>query len=158
MKRVLFAIVGTVTGLVALLSFKTQSESQITVLPATSGGDTATSTAPTATTGSSATTPAAPTTAAASANQTIDGTAVQNRYGTVQAQVVVQGTKIVSVSFLQLSARDGRSQQINASSGPILLRETIQVQSANINTVSGATYTSNSYKQSLQSALDKIAK
>jgi uncharacterized protein with FMN-binding domain len=73
----------------------------------------------------------------------------------VQVQVVVSGTKISNVSFLQLTAYDGRSEQINSQAAPILLQETLSAQSANIDTVSGASYTSEGYVQSLQSALDK---
>jgi len=67
----------------------------------------------------------------------------------------VTGSKIADVSYVQLTAYDGRSQQINSYAAPILLQETLSTQSANIDTVSGATYTSEGYIQSLQSALDK---
>ncbi len=80
---------------------------------------------------------------------------MQTQYGVVQVQVVVSGTKISNVSFLQLTAYDGRSQQINSEAAPILLQETLSAQSANIDTVSGASYTTAGYVQSLQSALDK---
>jgi uncharacterized protein with FMN-binding domain len=73
----------------------------------------------------------------------------------VQVQVVVAGTKIQNVSFLQLTADDPRSQEINDQAGPILLQETLSAQSSTIDTVSGATYTSEGYLQSLQSALDQ---
>ncbi len=59
------------------------------------------------------------------------------------------------MSFLQLTAFDGRSQQINSAAAPILLQETLSAQSAQIDTVSGASYTSAGYVQSLQSALDQ---
>ncbi len=65
------------------------------------------------------------------------------------------GSKITNVSFVQLTAFDGRSQQINSDAAPILLQETLSAQSAKIDTVSGATYTSDGYEQSLQSALDQ---
>jgi uncharacterized protein with FMN-binding domain len=73
----------------------------------------------------------------------------------VQIQVQVTGKKIAQVSFLQLTAYDGRSQDINSQAGPILLQETLAAQSSNIDTVSGASYTSAGYIQSLQSALDQ---
>jgi uncharacterized protein with FMN-binding domain len=73
----------------------------------------------------------------------------------VQIQVVVSGSTIKNVSFLQLTADDPRSQEINDQAGPILLQETLSAQSSNIDTVSGATYTSEGYLQSLQSALDQ---
>jgi len=59
------------------------------------------------------------------------------------------------VTFAQLTAYDGRSQQINSEAAPILLQETLKAQSAQIDTVSGASYTSAGYVQSLQSALDQ---
>jgi uncharacterized protein with FMN-binding domain len=68
---------------------------------------------------------------------------------------MVSGTKITNVSYLQLTAVDFRSQQINSYAAPILLRETLTAQNANIDTVSGATYTSEGYINSLQSALDQ---
>ncbi|HET6209103.1 MAG TPA: FMN-binding protein, partial [Jatrophihabitans sp.] len=72
-----------------------------------------------------------------------------------QVQVVMSGSSIQSVGFLQLTADDPRSQEINSQAAPILVQQTMQVQSANIDGVSGATYTSEGYQQSLQSALDQ---
>jgi uncharacterized protein with FMN-binding domain len=59
------------------------------------------------------------------------------------------------VGFVQLTAFDGRSQQINSQAAPYLLQETLSAQSAHIDAISGATYTSAGYVQSLQSALDQ---
>jgi uncharacterized protein with FMN-binding domain len=80
---------------------------------------------------------------------------MQTQYGVVQVEAVVQGTKITNVRFLQLTAYDGTSQQINSYAAPILLQQTLQAQSSHIDGVSGATYTSAGYVQSLQSALDQ---
>jgi uncharacterized protein with FMN-binding domain len=168
MKRILLALVGTVVGLVALLSFKTQplSGSAHSLPSAGLAAGSTTVAAPATPTsaappdpGATATTPAgAPTatsTPTALANQTIAGQAIQTRYGVVQVQIVVAQAKILNVSFLQLTADDPRSQDINDQAGPILLQETLAAQSANIDSVSGATYTSDGYLQSLQSALDQ---
>ena len=65
------------------------------------------------------------------------------------------GSHIDNVSFLQLTANDGTSQYINSQAAPILVQETIAKQSAQIDTVSGASYTSDGYVRSLQSALDR---
>jgi len=73
----------------------------------------------------------------------------------VQVQITVSGKKVSDVSLLQLTAFDGRSQEINSQAAPILVQETLTAQSANIDTVSGASYTTAGYIQSLQSALDK---
>jgi uncharacterized protein with FMN-binding domain len=92
---------------------------------------------------------------AATSKKTYDGSAVETRYGTVQVAVTVAGTKITNVTFLQLASHDGRSADINSQAAPILLQETLTAQSSNIDTVSGATFTSEGYLQSLQSALDQ---
>jgi uncharacterized protein with FMN-binding domain len=162
LKRVIFSIVGTVLGLVALLSFKTHAPEH-----AAAGGLPAASlTAPSApaSSASRATTTSAPpdpnrstsASTTASATRTVTGTSVQTRYGIVQVKAIVAGRKIMSVSFVQLTAFDGRSQQINANAGPILLQQTLSAQSAHIDGVSGATYTSTGYKTSLQAALDQV--
>ena len=57
---------------------------------------------------------------------------------------------------MQLTSFDGRSQQINANAGPILLQQTLSAQSAHVDGVSGATYTSDGYRTSLQAALDQV--
>ena len=168
MKRILLAVTGTVMGLVALLSFKThpQTAGAAGTLPsaglpvasstaAPSGGVATTSAPPTpGRTAASGSTPAATSTAPA-ATRTIAGQTVQTRYGTVQVQVVVSGKKIENVSFLQLTADDPHSQEINDQAGPMLLQATLSAQSAHIDVISGATYTSDGYLQSLQSALDQ---
>jgi uncharacterized protein with FMN-binding domain len=156
MKRVIFTLVGTVAGLVALLSYKT--EGQVTTssagLPSASLPPTSTSSITTDGPTGSSSTPSA-SSSGATASAAYMGTAVQTRYGIVQAKVVVSGGKITNVSFAQLTAFDGRSQQINSNAAPILLQETLSAQSAKIDTVTGATYTSDGYEQSLQSALDQ---
>jgi uncharacterized protein with FMN-binding domain len=159
MKRVLLSITGTVLGLVALLSFKSHGHPigasgglPSAALPGAAAPSSSTSTPPS--TGAPPR-PGPRSSTAAPASRTIAGDAVQTQYGVVQVQVVVSGTKISNVSFLQLTAYDGRSEQINSQAAPILLQETLSAQSANIDTVSGASYTSEGYVQSLQSALDK---
>jgi uncharacterized protein with FMN-binding domain len=78
---------------------------------------------------------------------------VDTRFGTVQVQVTVEGGTIVDVTALQLPT-GGRNSQESAYAEPILRSEALQAGSASIDTVSGATYTSMGYIQSLQSALD----
>jgi hypothetical protein len=90
-----------------------------------------------------------------SGSRALVGQAVQTQYGVVQVKVTVAGSKITNISFVQLTAVDGRSQQINSYAAPILLQQGLQAQSAQIDGVSGATYTSAGYQQSLQSALDQ---
>jgi uncharacterized protein with FMN-binding domain len=153
MKRVLLSICGTVLGLVALLSFKTHGQA-VTGGALPSAGLPAASSSTPARSGQSTSAPPNP--SPGSSTRTVTGTAVQTQYGIVQVQVKVSGTKIRNVSFVRLTAYDGYSQQINSEAGPILLRETLSAQSAHIDTVSGASYTSAGYVQSLQSALDKV--
>ncbi|HZE49667.1 MAG TPA: FMN-binding protein [Jatrophihabitantaceae bacterium] len=154
MKRILLALVGTVAGLAALLSFKTHSGlTGGAALPAAS----LPSSAPSSTSGgaSAPSSSAPPEPGQSSAAKTIAGQAIQTRYGVVQVQIVVSGQKIQNASFLQLTADDPRSAEINSQAGPILLQQTLSAQSSQIDGVSGATYTSDGYLQSLQSALDQ---
>jgi uncharacterized protein with FMN-binding domain len=89
------------------------------------------------------------------ASGTYTGSVVSTRYGDVQVQVTLQGGKIVDVSALQLPNNDFRSFRISQAAAPLLKNEALQAQSANIDVLSGATYTSTGYAQSLQSALDQ---
>jgi uncharacterized protein with FMN-binding domain len=86
---------------------------------------------------------------------TYTGTTVQTRWGPVQVAVSVSGNEITDVTTLQYPNDRGRSVAINQSALPILRQEALQAQSASIDTVSGATYTSDGYVQSLQSAIDQ---
>jgi uncharacterized protein with FMN-binding domain len=92
-----------------------------------------------------------PTTAA---TRTIDGPAIGTKYGVVQVRVVLQGSQIVDVEPLALPFDRGKSLRISQQAGPLLRTEALQAQSARINVVSGASYTSDAYAQSLQAALD----
>jgi uncharacterized protein with FMN-binding domain len=73
----------------------------------------------------------------------------------VQVKVVVSGGKITDVVALQLTDRGGRSTQISNYATPILRKEVLASQSANVSSVGGATYTTDAYLSSVQSALDK---
>jgi uncharacterized protein with FMN-binding domain len=84
---------------------------------------------------------------------TYTGPVVENPYGPVQVQVAEEGTKIVDVKALQMPTEHARSQEISESVEPMLRAEVLQAQSAEINVVSGATYTSESFASSLQGAL-----
>ena len=83
----------------------------------------------------------------------VAGDAVATRFGTVQVQVTIDGGTLVDVSALQLPS-GGRDSQVSAYAEPILRSEALQAGNAGIDTVTGATYTSMGYIQSLQSALD----
>ena len=86
----------------------------------------------------------------------LTGQAVDIPFGTVQVKVTMQNGKITDVQTLQLP-RGGHSGQVSSYAAPQLRSEALQAQSANIDTISGATYTSQGYAQSLQSALSQAA-
>ena len=88
------------------------------------------------------------------ANGTFDGSVVDDRYGSVQVEITVSGGKVTAVTALQLPS-GGRSGMISSYVEPILAQEAITAQSAQIDFVSGATYTSEGFAQSLQSALNQ---
>jgi uncharacterized protein with FMN-binding domain len=162
MKRVLLSVTATVVGLVALLSFKSQGHPISSgILPSAGLPSTPASSTP-ARNGATTSAPPQPgsgsssTSGAANASRSVSGAAIDTPYGIVQVQVQVQGSKITNVKFLQLTAFDGRSAEINNAAAPILLQETLTAQNAHIDTVSGASYTSAGYTQSLQSALDQV--
>jgi uncharacterized protein with FMN-binding domain len=85
---------------------------------------------------------------------TVNGDITDTMYGPVQVQVIVRGNRIVSAHAIDYPQGGGRDQEINSRAIPQLDQETMKVQSARIDTVSGATYTSEGYRRSLQSALD----
>lgn len=95
------------------------------------------------------------TTGGSSATGTFTGDTTQTRYGPVQVQITVANGTITDVTALQLTNSDGRSVQISQQAAPILRQEALQAQSAQIQSVSGATFTSEGYTTSLQSAIDK---
>jgi uncharacterized protein with FMN-binding domain len=156
MRRVFAAIVLTLIGLGALASFKSspavgpkRSATAITrhraLTPSTGAPPPATRPLPTS---------SSPTTTSG-ATRTVDGDPVDNRYGTVQVRVQLSGNTITDVTPLQMPFDREHSAEISQQAEPYLRQESLQAQSAQIDIVSGATYTSDSYAQSLQSALDK---
>jgi uncharacterized protein with FMN-binding domain len=178
-KRALAAVAGTVAALAALLSYKSGPVRRANPLglgtsPAPPG--TPAPNAPSSTTpaGASAAQPTtapgmatqgtapqpAPTTspgtgAAPSGTQVVKGPDVPNQYGDVQVQLTIQGGKVIDVTALQMPVDRSRSAYISQVAAPMLRSEVIQAQSANIDIISGATYTSESYAQSVQAALDQ---
>lgn len=83
-----------------------------------------------------------------------DGVVVDTRYGPVQVQVQISDGSLTEVAVVQYPDGDRKSLRINQRALPTLRQEALTAQSANVDTVSGATYTSDGYAQSLQSALD----
>ncbi|MCA2225123.1 FMN-binding protein [Nonomuraea aurantiaca] len=144
MKRALLAVVTTVIGLVLLLSFKPHDVTGATTQPPAAIAQTQTSATP------------APTSAEGSTSaRTVDGDAVDTRWGPVQVRISVSGGKISDVQVLQAPNENRRDVEINDRALPVLQEEALSAQSAEIDSVSGATYTSDGYTRSLQSAIDR---
>ena len=148
MKRVpplLLVGAGTVAGFAGIFGLHTRLAGQVT-----SGAQ--------ASTGNSGSTPAsAPATpSAAGPTRSAVGAEAQFGYGVLDVKVTLSGTRITDVSVPALQVIDPTSQQICDQVFPMLRSEVLSAQSATIDGISGATYTSASYAQSLQSALDKL--
>ena len=107
--------------------------------------------APTTTMRRAAPSTAPPTTARSG---TFDGPTVESGYGPVEVEITTSGSRITDVQALQLPSDRARSRSISAMAGPKLRQEALAAQSANIDAVSGASYTSAAYKSSLQGAID----
>nr|WP_202478109.1 FMN-binding protein [Streptomyces sp. SID5470] len=90
-----------------------------------------------------------PASASEASSQTVDGSALSTEKGAVQVQVTFSGTKITAVKMLQQPDHPQTTAAV-----PVLVAETLKAQSADIDTVSGATITSEAYKKSLQAAID----
>ena len=88
------------------------------------------------------------------ATRTIDGPVVDTRWGPVQVSITLDGSEITEVTALQLPDGDRRSAQISSRTEPVLREQALEAQSADIDGLSGATYTSVAYARSLQAALD----
>lgn len=149
--------IGWQAGVGTLVSALPQS--QASASGTTSSASSSTATTPDSSTSSSAeamtTTPAQSTPATTGAvDGTYDGSVVGTRYGNSQVQVVIAGGQISDVVVLQRQQADRKSEQISAQATPILREEVLAAQSAKVSNISGATYTSQSYLQSLQAALD----
>lgn len=147
MRRVILAIVGTTAALVLILSFKTHGPASVTAPPA-AVSSTGTSSGPTSSSSSS-------TASTSAGTKTVTGNAVDTQYGPVQVRVTVTNGKVTSATAVDYPQNSPRDQEINAYAIPTLNQEAAQTGTANIDMVSGATYTSEGYIQSLQSALNK---
>src|SRR5450755_1971855 len=157
MRRVVLALGGTIAGLVMLLSFRTHMGSTA-VAGVTGSGGTATSGGTSAGTGSpagAAAAAAAPVSAGSGTGTAVTGSVINTPYGPTQVQVTLSAAKIVKVTVLQHTNDGVNSQMIDGRALPLLNNETLTAQSAKINAVSGASYTSAGYIKSLQSALDR---
>ena len=148
MKRAPIVIGSTVFGTAAVLSFHAHTAT-VPVATASTSTKTTTTTTPTTTTPSSSS-------SGSGGSKTALGDAMQTRYGPAQVRVTVSNGKITKVEAVQLQNGDSKSQAISSYAEPVLQQTVLSTQTAAVDTVSGATYTSLSYEGSLQSALDKL--
>ncbi|MGN6522090.1 MAG: FMN-binding protein [Actinomycetes bacterium] len=155
MKRAILALVGTAAGLYALLGFKTEPLPTTSSISAPTPSSSSSKAESSSTPSPSSSTPTPSSSSSKAATTTVTGNAIDTRYGPVQVQLTMTAGRITAVRVLQYPTHDGRDIQINNYALPVLIQETTQAQSANIDMVSGATFTSDGYIQSLQSALDK---
>lgn len=167
MKKIVYGILATLSGLVLLFSYRTSLGEAVPtdVQPAQAAPSVATphssatpsaSTTPTASASASASpSGAAPAATSGLTDGTFTGSPTSTRYGPVQVQITVTGGKIVDVQAVEYPTDNSRDRQINERAIPQLVSETLNAQSADIHLVSGATYTSQGYLDSLQSAIDQ---
>lgn len=101
-----------------------------------------------------ASSPTPPSQPPATSPTTVDGAVVPTRYGDVQVRISIQDGHLTDVTALRLTDSNDTSRQISAGAAPVLRQEALDLQSAQIDSVSSATYTSEAYARSLQSALD----
>ena len=166
MRRVILAVTGTIAGLVALLSFRSHVPSA--PVAATTGGSGGSSSSSAASSSSSSSSGGGQTEVVPGAfpqgsiarnlpagEAAVDGKVASTAYGPVQIQLIKKNGKIVKVAVLVQPTNTLHDVQIGEFAFPKLISETLAAQSGKIDAVSGATYTSAGYVQSLQSALDK---
>lgn len=181
MKKIVYTLLVTLSGLVLLFSYRTSTQ----VVAATgddvppSDGTTGGSASPGGTGGESSAVAGSETSASSSpsasartengktsdstktsgyADGTYTGAAVGTRYGAVQVKMTVTGGTITAVTAVQYPNSNPHDQAINSRAIPVLAREAMSAQSANIDMVSGATYTSTGYLGSLQDAIDQASR
>ena len=150
MRRSPIVLAATVAGTAGVLAFHPHAPAVHTATAATqsaSASSAATKSAGASSSGSSG---------SGSGSGTATGDAIDTQYGPVQVRVTVKDGRITDIQGVVLTGNDPRSAQISASAEPTLRQEALSRQSADIDAVSGATFTSAGYAQSLQSALDKL--
>jgi FMN-binding domain len=154
MRRITMWLVSTVAAVVLLFSYRTSTSGPAaTTGPRVAGG----AQAPGIVSGGGAagvTPDPSGSRGSASGQTVVNGSVAQTRWGPVQVQVMISGGRIVDVVALQVPNGNVRDQEINSYAVPQLHDEVLQAQSAEIDSISGATVTSGGYIESLQAALD----
>ncbi|MEU2927629.1 FMN-binding protein [Streptomyces sp. NPDC007251] len=150
LRRIVLASAATVSGMVLLLSLKPHTGPTLATADTKSPTVSSSSAPSSGSSGGSSGSSSGSTTG----SRTVTGDTVQTRWGPVQVRVTIKSGKLTDVTAVQYPQDNPRDQEINSYALPQLRREALAAQSANIDMVSGATYTSTGYQQSLQSALD----
>ncbi|MEA2633714.1 MAG: hypothetical protein QOH92_481 [Chloroflexota bacterium] len=153
--RAAVAIVATAIAVVLLFSFKTPAQARPRTPAADVSQASPTPSASPSPTDSSAPTPTPTNPGPTYKDGTYTGQDFQNQFGDTQVKVTISGGRITNVQALQLPYDRQRSAEISQYAAPQLHDEVLQAQSAQIDSLSGATYTSDAYAQSVQSALDQ---
>jgi uncharacterized protein with FMN-binding domain len=168
MKRITFWLLSTLSVVVLLFGYDASSTTTTASPPAIvsgTGGSTGTSSSSSGsssgssgsgtTSGSSSGSSSGNGSGSTSGSTNVTGAVASTQWGPVQVELTVSGGKITQVDVVQYPSGNPKDQEINDYALPILVQETTDQQSADIDMVSGATVTSVGYIQSLQSALDQ---
>jgi len=177
MRRITTWLLSTISALVLLFSYHTSTDSGAaasvvaqsdtdtgtspstgsgsTDTPSTGSGSTDTPSTGTSDGGSSSSGTSGDSGSSSSAAKTYTGDAVSTRFGDVQVKITVVDGKVTDAEVTQVPWNDHKDQEINSYAVPILNSEAVEAQSADIDMVSGATFTSQGYIGSLQSAIDQ---
>ena len=155
MRRIIFAVCGTVAGLAMLLSFKSHtSAGALTSTAGTSNTQPFGQASASAAASASASPSGGSGVLSTTGGRQLTGQVANTAYGPVQIQLTLVQNKITKVSVLQQPENTANAIRIGNFAFPKLISETLTAQSAKIDSVSGATYTSGGYIKSLQSILD----
>jgi uncharacterized protein with FMN-binding domain len=162
-KRIVLWFLSTASIVVLLFAYHTSTSGPMAAIPQSSGGSVSSTPSPTPTSGAGSggdgadegTTDTPSPSPSSSSTVTVTGDVASTQWGPVQVQLTLQGGKITDVNVAQYPNGNHRDVEINDYALPILIDETKQAQSAQIDMVSGATVTSDGYIRSLQSALDQ---
>jgi uncharacterized protein with FMN-binding domain len=160
MKRAPLVLTGTAAGLVAVIGYHTAVPQAAASTSSASGntiniGGSAT-TATDAKTATTRTTSRTTSTTTAATTRSAIGSDIDYQYGDIELKVTMIAGKITDVTVVKQDITDPHSEQIDEYALPELRSQALQAQSAEIDGVSGASYTSAAYEQSLQSAIDKL--
>ena len=153
MRRIVLWLLSTVSAIVLLFGYHTSTSGPAATAQAPVGASLATTSSTTTSGGTGGT--GGTDGSGGTAGSTVTGDVAQTRWGPVQVQLTTDASgTITDVEVVQYPAGNREDEQINSYALPILVQETVDAQSSDIDMVSGATVTSEGYLESLQSALD----